>query len=197
MNYNVILNSDMTLKNMVSVDETTARDPSCPIDILDTDIFVEDAPPIPDGIHTPMLLVDWEVMLQADPAAMVWVEANQAEADKAALDAAKKKQKAIIRTAFEISANAPVTVAGVTYNGGYDSALKLDGAKRLAELTGHTSVTFYDIGNFSHILTIAEANDVITSIATSYQSSLSKKQSKLVYINAATTIADVEAAIWG
>lgn len=55
---NTILNPDRTRKNIVSVDEATARSPECPIDILPTDIFVENAPLIPEGLILPSLLPD-------------------------------------------------------------------------------------------------------------------------------------------
>ncbi len=62
---NTILNPDRTRKNIVSVDEATARSPECPIDILPEDIFVTDAPPVPDEMHTPRLTLEG-----------VWEEAN-------------------------------------------------------------------------------------------------------------------------
>jgi len=69
---NVILNPDRTRKNIVEVNEITARLPECPIDILPEDIFIENAPPIPEGMHTPQLSAD----------GTSWVEANTSGASE-------------------------------------------------------------------------------------------------------------------
>lgn len=78
---NIILSPDYTLKNIVSVNEIESREIGSNISILTDDIFIENAPPIPDGLHTPQLLADWQTVLEADPLAIVWTEANQAAQD--------------------------------------------------------------------------------------------------------------------
>lgn len=69
---NVILNPDRTRKIIVSVNEETARLPECQIDILPEDIFIENAPPIPEGMHTPQLSTD----------GTSWIEANTSGASE-------------------------------------------------------------------------------------------------------------------
>jgi hypothetical protein len=86
MNTNAIINSDRTRKNIVAVDEVTARSPECPIDIAETDIFVENAPEIPEGMFLPKLLEDGSEWIEADP--------NAASKQKAIDDA---KANAIIQ----------------------------------------------------------------------------------------------------
>ena len=93
---NVILNTDRTRKNVVSVSEEEARSPGSPIDINQDDIFVTNAPDIPVGLHTPQLLED----------NVTWVEANQAAADADAVEknilAIKAKAQKIIYAQYTV-----------------------------------------------------------------------------------------------
>lgn len=78
---NIILNPDYTLKNIVSANEIEARSVESGINILPEDIFIKNAHSIPDGLNTPKLAADWQTLLEADPLAIVWTEANQAAQD--------------------------------------------------------------------------------------------------------------------
>lgn len=80
---NVILNPDRTVKTIVSVNEETARSVECPIDILVDDIFIEDAPQIPEGIHTPQLSID----------NTTWIESNTS----AALEMHKEEDRVLLK----------------------------------------------------------------------------------------------------
>ena len=81
-----------------------------------------------------------------------------------------------IRSAYQKAADDPVIAIDITWNGGMDSAMKLDGAKRLAELCGQDHVTFYDIENSSHSLTMKQADEVIKEVGIAFQTALAKKQ---------------------
>lgn len=101
-----------------------------------------------------------------------------------------------IKSAYQAALVSTVTVAGIEYQGGYESVTRLDSAKRLAELAGLTTVTFFDINNVGHALTIAEAEAVIIAVGNQVQSLFSQKQSKMVNIDAATDAIALDAIIW-
>lgn len=109
---------------------------------------------------------------------------------------AKEAKRKEISKIFDIEAYVPVTVAGITYFGGDASATKLDAAKRLTELVGLAEVTFFDVDNIGHILTIAEATQVIVALAVKYQADFAKKQGLYVDIASATTLAELSTIVW-
>lgn len=123
--------------------------------------------------------------------ALITVEINKLKLDSAKLD---KKTHMIVK--FNEVSVEPVIVNSITYNGGFDSALKLDGAKRLAELAKLTEVVFFDTSNQPHTLTIAEANFVILSISVKYQTDFAKVQGKKVLIDSKTKVSTVKAVSW-
>ena len=90
----------------------------------------------------------------------------------------------------------PVPVNTIIYNGGYDSALKLDGAKRMAEMAGLTEVTFYDIDNKPNILSIDNANTIILTIGAKYQNDFKHLQNLKVLIESKLKVSTVEAIVW-
>lgn len=108
------------------------------------------------------------------------------------LNTLRLQKKAAVRSAFIAESESPVLINGVAFHGGFDSALKLDGAKRLAELAGLSEVTFFDIDNLPHVLTIAEAAAIVLQIAGKYQMDFATKQSALVQIDNATTLTELE-----
>lgn len=82
-----------------------------------------------------------------------------------------------IRSTFTLLENAPVTdVNGVTWQGGFLSAMKLDAALRLSENMGLTAVTFYDIDNDPHNFIKDDAVLVINTVAAKYSSGFALKQ---------------------
>lgn len=101
-----------------------------------------------------------------------------------------------IRDAYNIAADMPVTALSATWNGGFDSAIKLDAAKRLSESAGASGVRFYDIDNVAHDLSFADALTVCIAVAVAYQTALGNKQTKFAAIKAATTKAQVNAITW-
>lgn len=95
----------------------------------------------------------------------------------------KGYKKSGIRSDFAVVALDNVVHNLITWNGGYDSAIKLDAAKRFAELNSLTTVDFFDINNVSNTLTIVEADEVIKAVAADYQSKFTIKQSAFVDID--------------
>jgi len=113
------------------------------------------------------------------------------------LAASKEIKKAQIRAAFKNAAELPVTDANnITWNGGYDSAVKLDAAKRMAQLAGQTTVVFYDVNNTAQTLTLATADAVIIAVGTTYQTKFANKQALMAQVDAlpaTATQADLDA----
>lgn len=101
-----------------------------------------------------------------------------------------------IRDAYNVAADLPVDALNATWNGGFDSAIKLDAAKRLSESAGATGVRFYDIDNVAHDLSFADALTVVIAVAVAYQTALGNKQNKFAAITAATTKTQVNAIKW-
>ncbi len=112
------------------------------------------------------------------------------------LNELKEDKKNAIRTAFESVENSPVEVNTVFWNGGYESAQKLDGAKRMAELMSLTTVTFYDVNNIGHDLSIPDAETVITGVGVVYQTLFQKKQNLFQQIDSATTVGELDGIYW-
>lgn len=94
-----------------------------------------------------------------------------------------------IRTSYEIAANGNVTdVNNIVWNGGFDSCIKLDAAKRLSEAAGLATVRFYDVNNVAHDLTIADATTVILTISQVFQNAMTNKQTKMLAIESAAVL---------
>lgn len=112
------------------------------------------------------------------------------------LSSAKLNKKAEMRVKFNEVSVESVDVNGIIYNGGFDAALKLDGAKRLVELAGLTEVTFYGIDNKPKVLSIAEANTVILAISAKYQTDFAHLQELKVLIDSKQKVSTVETVNW-
>lgn len=112
------------------------------------------------------------------------------------LVSAKSITQSEIRSAFNMAEQLPVTDGNnVTWSGGYDSALKIDGAKRMAEMAGQTSITLFDNANAPHTLTILEAQAVILTLGADYQTKFATKQALMVSADTATNQADLDAIV--
>ncbi len=124
------------------------------------------------------------------------VQKTQSEIDAAAFLAAKNAKKSEIRTAFNTAQLLPVVINNVSWNGGKQSALDLDSAKRLEELAGNNMVTFYDNKNVGHSLAIAEATAIILQIGGDFKAKYQHKQSLMNDVDAladTATQADIDA----
>lgn len=100
---------------------------------------------------------------------------------------AKEAKRTEVRTAYELDAGADVTVGAIVYQGGFDSAIKLDAAKRLAKAAGAVDVTFFDSTNNPQLLLLADAQLVMLSVAAAFQTALARKQVAMVKVDKTTT----------
>lgn len=98
----------------------------------------------------------------------------------------KENKKTEIKNAFESNSNLPVLASGDYWNGGFDSAIKLDAAMRLSQAAGLSNVSFFDINNLPHVLPFTDALIIVITVAGNYQYNLAKKQQLTVAIDSAT-----------
>ncbi len=91
-----------------------------------------------------------------------------------------------VNIAFREADGGKITDANnVIWNGGYNSAVRLDAAKRLAVELSQTTVTFFDIDNLPKSLSIADAETVVHLVAIDFQTKFAAKQTLLTAIEAA------------
>jgi len=113
------------------------------------------------------------------------------------LQDAQAKQIATLAASFQSAALSPVTDAnGVQWNGGESSALSIDGAIRLAQNSGSTSVDLWDYANTKHTLTIAEAQAVAAAVGGAFQTAYAKWQTLRAQVVNATPVSAVQAVVW-
>lgn len=112
------------------------------------------------------------------------------------LERVKREQKALVKKDFKQASIEAVTLNSISYFGGNVSGTKLDSAKRLSEMGGNTTVTFFDTNNMPHKLSIIEAEDVILAIGTKYQQDFAKKQNLYNNITNAIDIIEVLSYNW-
>lgn len=93
----------------------------------------------------------------------------------------------------------PVVVNSIFWRPGIDSASRFDGAKRISELVGATSVVFTDIDKTPHTLTFAEADQVIIAVGVDYQVKFMRRQSAIKAVADLpenSTQADIDAIVY-
>lgn len=112
------------------------------------------------------------------------------------LKEAKVAKRVEIRKAYDEAAIAPVDALEKTWDGGFESAIKLDAAMRLSQAAGAEGVVFFDATNLPHPLGFDDALQVCIAVAVAYQTTLAKKQDLYAQIDAATTVKKVEAILW-
>lgn len=113
------------------------------------------------------------------------------------LDDLRAAKYAEIRRIFAVATLVPVIDdTGRSWHGGIDSALKLDGAWRLAERSGASEVSFYDTSNARHHLDLADADEVVKLVAGRYQHHFGRKQALMVAASKAVSVEELEAITW-
>lgn len=119
------------------------------------------------------------------------------------LDSIKALQTSFIVSDYAIESQIPVTVSGVNYWADIQSALRLDGARRsvseaitIGLLPADSTVAFTDTNRVEHQHELTDALIVCLAVAGKAQADFTKKQSKIVAIEAATTIEEVKAIVW-
>lgn len=112
------------------------------------------------------------------------------------LENSKTEKYIEIKKDFTTQESESILIDGVQYQGGYDSAIKLDSAKRLNESAGLNEVVFYDAQNNPHELLLNDANNIVITVSGKYQKDFGKYQSLKVDIKNAVTIEQVELIKW-
>lgn len=125
---------------------------------------------------------------------ITWDEVKEIQ-NPATLEETKERKRNQIRLNFDTVANQPVIINSVNYHGGFESAIKLDAAKRLMEAAGLSQVIFFDTSNQPHTLTLVEAQNVVIQVASAYQTALANKQAKMVLVSQAQTKEEVNAIL--
>ena len=116
--------------------------------------------------------------------------------DKELLQQIKQKKKAEIKSAYLKTTNTFIIISEVAWDNGFDSAIKLDGEIRFCEQLGLDKVTFFDYHNNPHELSLSDAREIVTQMATEFRTLLAKKQTLYKQISKASTITEVEAIKW-
>lgn len=116
--------------------------------------------------------------------------------DQKDLENSKTEKYIEIKKDFTAQESESILIDGAEYQGGYDSAIKLDSAKRLSESAGAVGVVFYDAQNNPHELLLKDANDIVVTVAGKYQKDFGKYQALKVAIKDAETIEQVELIEW-
>ena len=112
------------------------------------------------------------------------------------LELIRNEKTIYIKNNFTEQEKENVLIDDVLYQGGYDSAIKLDSAKRLSESAGFETVTFYDADNIGHDLSIDDANLIVIRVAGKYQDDFKKYQSLKAKVKNAKTKEEIEAIKW-
>ncbi|SEG14296.1 hypothetical protein [Marinobacterium lutimaris] len=85
-----------------------------------------------------------------------------------------------VRNDAEASYRESVTFGdGSAWNGGFDSAMAINGEVQLQEFDGATTVTLFDINNDPHTLTLAEGKAVAAAVGAQYRIRFAAKQSAM------------------
>jgi len=108
----------------------------------------------------------------------------------------RAQKKGEIQTSFLKEESLAIPINDINYHGGYESATKLDSARRLAQEVGLSEIMFFDTENIGHNLTMVEATGVTMAIAGKYQNDFAKYQGLKTLINNALTKEELEAITW-
>jgi len=146
-------------------------------------------------IHgTTISITKWNVAKLGPQPTLAQLEAAWPAAQ---LQQAKTTQRALIKSSFLAASTANVTDSnGIVWEGGVQSGNSIFLGCQLAHQAGQTTITLYDASKAPHSMTIAEGMRVAALIGTAYQQALATKNSLYAQINAATTVAAVQAVVW-
>ena len=108
----------------------------------------------------------------------------------------KQQKKSKIKQAFLEACVKPLTVDDILWDGGFESASKINGAVQLAQALSADNVTIYDYYNQPHDLTIDDAQKLIIEIGKKFQSDIASKQKLYAQIENATTKNGVDKIVW-
>jgi len=118
------------------------------------------------------------------------------------LELTKEDQKDLVRNDFYIDTLQPVHVIDENdeetwWNGGFDSAIRLDAALRLTQkIPGYTTCIIHDYYNESHEYTFSGVDIITVAIGSDYQQKFGRKEALLVDIENASGIEEVQSIVW-
>ena len=115
--------------------------------------------------------------------------------DEEALVTAKFLKKQKIETDYQINSITPVEVAGHFFTGGRDAILNLHADIRIFTLLALAKVSVIDVEGTEYLITYAQADTLLKTLGHAYRPILVKRHTLLKAVNAATTVAEVEAII--
>lgn len=108
----------------------------------------------------------------------------------------KEAQKALVRIGFERDYNKVVATEFGDFDGGFESAVKLDAAMRLNQAAGLTTVEFFDAYNSGHELAFSDALIVVVAVAGLYQRLLAQKQMLMKSIDNCNDATMLKSIVW-
>lgn len=120
------------------------------------------------------------------------VEAEYATTSATAIKADKKQS---LEASFIDNSKLPVTVGLKSYNGGKESAQALRDYIQLVQESGGTEYQIWDTNNVISVYTLAEANAIKLAVGTAVAQEEFILRNKKNLVDAALTIAEVEAII--
>ena len=102
------------------------------------------------------------------------------------------KSSAISNISSNSTAMSPVTIDGITYNGGDSSASAISGAVQLSQTLGETKVKLWDINNIIREYTFEEAQLIASQIAKVYRDSKYEVYQTIEELNNCSSIEELE-----
>lgn len=145
--------------------------------------------------HDETMIHDVETHAQFDPnntkynedavAYQAWLaEGNTPDpqfSEERLIELEKEKKEKDTRELYAIDSVAPCTIKDIgTFNGGFESAMLIQGAIQLSENLERDYVVITDSDNIAHYLSHTEAKEVVTAIALQAETAFLKKQTSLV-----------------
>ncbi|MDY0212547.1 MAG: DUF4376 domain-containing protein [Desulfuromonadaceae bacterium] len=120
-----------------------------------------------------------------------WIQVHEyTEADL--LDMERVKAIATIKAKCTERLRDTVTVDGITWTGGEQSAAAINGAIELAQAAGEATVTLWDVNNINHLgLSLAQARQIAAQIALVYRGKMYQRNDKIAQVNAAQSAEDI------
>jgi hypothetical protein len=123
---------------------------------------------------------------------------NPSKPNETVRELAREKKRDEIRARRLIEDTYPVRddANDCSWDGGFESAMKMDAAVRLSEKSGMTSCILYGYENERVVLTIDAAMSVVLLLAMKYQTTLAKKQFIMGSIKNASTLTNINSITW-
>ena len=147
-----------------------------------------DSIPVPTGIN-PMTIL-------GNPSLFQW-NGTTIVSKPPTLQQAQTTQRALIKSSFITASTANVTDSnGIVWEGGMQSGNSIFLAFQLAQHARQPTITLYDASKTPHNMTIAEGMGVAALIGAAYQQALATKNGLYAQVNAATSVAAVQAVVW-